>query len=143
MRNTWWFFAPFSSERAPHINKPETVKKNNQRENGKNWSRVPGGCLISRRTSRQTVGRNITLTLTLVLRTIGNFPRRTPVREFHKAFNIPYIYGYITKLCRQQAEVIQNHENANVHNVGQGEARHRKHKRLILGGGQAYNCSSV
>jgi hypothetical protein len=33
-----------------------------------------------------------------VLRTIGNFSRRTPVREFHKAFSIPYIYDYITKL---------------------------------------------
>jgi hypothetical protein len=32
---------------------------------GKNWLRVPGGCLIPRRTSRQTVGRNKTLTLTL------------------------------------------------------------------------------
>jgi hypothetical protein len=27
-----------------------------------------------------------------VLSTIGNFPRHTPVRELHKAFNIPYIY---------------------------------------------------
>jgi hypothetical protein len=44
-----------------------------------------------------------------VLRTIGNFPRRAPVRELHKAFSIPYIYDYITKLSRQQAEVIQNH----------------------------------
>jgi hypothetical protein len=35
--------------------------------------------------------------------TIGNFPRRTTVRELHKAFNIPYIYDYITKLCRQKA----------------------------------------
>jgi hypothetical protein len=41
-----------------------------------------------------------------VLRTIGNFPRRTSVRELHKVFYIPYIYEYITKLCRQQAEVI-------------------------------------
>jgi hypothetical protein len=49
-----------------------------------------------------------------VLRTTGNFPSRTLVRELHKAFNIPYIYDYITKLCRQQAEVIQNLENANV-----------------------------
>jgi hypothetical protein len=49
-----------------------------------------------------------------VLRTIGNFPRRTPVRELHKAFNIPYIYDYITKLRRQQARVIENHKNANV-----------------------------
>jgi hypothetical protein len=70
-----------------------------------------------------------------VLRTIGNFPRRTQVRELHKAFSIPYVYDYMTKLSRQQAEVIQNHETANVRNIGQGEARHRKYKRLKLGGG--------
>jgi hypothetical protein len=45
-----------------------------------------------------------------VLRTIGKFPRRTPVRDLHLAFQIPVVYNYITKLCRQQAEVIQNHE---------------------------------
>jgi hypothetical protein len=48
----------------------------------------------------------------------------------------------MTKLSRQQAEVILNHENENVHNIGQGEARHRKYKRLKLGGGQAYDRSS-
>jgi hypothetical protein len=52
------------------------------------------------------------------------------------AFNLPYVYDYITKLCRQQAEVIQNHENENVCGIGQNEARHRKYKRLKLGGGQ-------
>jgi hypothetical protein len=78
-----------------------------------------------------------------VLRTIGNFPRRTLDQELHEAFNIPYIYDYITKLCRQQAEVIQNHENVNVRNIGQGEARYRKHKKLKLGGGQAYDRSFV
>jgi hypothetical protein len=31
------------------------------------------------------------------------------------------VYDYITKLCMQQAEVIQNRENANVLNIGQGE----------------------
>jgi hypothetical protein len=77
-----------------------------------------------------------------VLRTIGNFPWRTPVRELHKAFSIPYVYDYMTKLSRQQAEVIQNHENTNVRNIGQGEARHRKYKRLKLGGGQTYDRSS-
>jgi hypothetical protein len=77
-----------------------------------------------------------------VLRTIGNFPRCTPVRDKHTAFNLPYVYDYITKLCRQQAEVIQNQENANVRNIGQGEPRHRKYKRLKLGGGQAYDRSS-
>jgi hypothetical protein len=78
-----------------------------------------------------------------VLRTTGNFPRRTPVRELHKAFNIPFIYDYITKLYWQQTEVKQNHENANIRNMGQGEAQHRKRKRIKLGGGQAYDRSSV
>jgi hypothetical protein len=50
----------FSSERAPHVNKPESVKK--KIGNVKNWSRVSGGCLTTRRTSRQTAGRNVTLT---------------------------------------------------------------------------------
>jgi hypothetical protein len=43
---------------------------------------------------------------------------------------------------RQQAEVIQNHENVNVRNIGQGESWNRKYKRLELGGGQAYNRSN-
>jgi hypothetical protein len=46
-----------------------------------------------------------------------------------RAFNIPYIYDYITKLCRQQAEVIQNHENANARNIEQGEAQRSKLNR--------------
>jgi hypothetical protein len=58
------------------------------------------------------------------------------------AFQVPYIYDYITKSCRQQAEVIQNHENANVGDFGTGEARHTIYKRLQLGGGQAYDGSS-
>jgi hypothetical protein len=45
-------------------------------------------------------------------------------------------------VCRQQVEVVQNHENANVRNIEQGEPRHRKYKRLELGGGQAYDRSS-
>jgi hypothetical protein len=60
----------------------------------------------------------------------------------HTAFNFPYAYDYITKLCRKQAEIILYHENANVRNIGQGEPRHRKHKRLKLGGGLAYDRSS-
>jgi methionine aminopeptidase len=34
------------------------------------------------------------------------------------AFQVPYIFDYITKLCRHQVEVIQNHENANVRDFG-------------------------
>jgi hypothetical protein len=78
-----------------------------------------------------------------VLHTIGNYRRLTRVRDLHLAFHIPYVYDYITELCRQQAEVIQNHNNENVRNIGQGEANHRKYKRLQLGGGQAYERSSV
>jgi hypothetical protein len=65
------------------------------------------------------------------------------VRDLHLVFKIPYVYDYITKLCRGQAEVILNHENPNICAIGQGEARHRKHKRLKLGGGQVYDRSSV
>jgi hypothetical protein len=61
----------------------------------------------------------------------------------HKDFHIPYVNDYITKLCRNQAEVIQNHENENVRYIGQGEARHKKYKRLKLGGGHVQDCSSV
>jgi hypothetical protein len=59
------------------------------------------------------------------------------------AFEIPYVYDYITKLFRKQTEVIQNHENENVRYIGQGEAQHRKYKRLKLGGGHLYDCLSV
>jgi hypothetical protein len=58
------------------------------------------------------------------------------------AFKIPYVCDYITKLCRQLAEVIQNHDNENIRNIGQCEARHGKYKKLKFGGGQAYDRSS-
>jgi predicted nucleic acid-binding Zn ribbon protein len=58
------------------------------------------------------------------------------------AFNLPYVYYYITKFCRQQAEVIQNHENEYIHVIEKCEARYKKYKRLKQGGGQAYNRSS-
>jgi hypothetical protein len=63
-----------------------------------------------------------------VFRTTGNFAMRTPVRDLHVAFKISYVYDFITKLCRQQAEVIQNHHNPNVRNIGQGEGQHRKYE---------------
>jgi hypothetical protein len=46
------------------------------------------------------------------------------VRDLHKAFNLPYVHVYacIRKVCRQQAEVIQNHRNEYVPSIGQGEA---------------------
>jgi hypothetical protein len=78
-----------------------------------------------------------------VLRTNGNLPRHTLVHDMHVAFQIPYVYDYITNLCRRQAEIIYNNENENVRNIGQGETPHRKHKRLKLGSGHLYDRSSV
>jgi hypothetical protein len=80
-----------------------------------------------------------------VLRAIGDLDGCPPVRELHVAFKILYLYEYITKLSRTQAEAILNDVNRHIHDTGQGEARHGKYKRLKLGGGQAYdrsaNCS--
>jgi hypothetical protein len=35
-----------------------------------------------------------------ILRTTGNFTRRTPVRILHMASKLPYICDYVTKLRR-------------------------------------------
>jgi hypothetical protein len=59
-----------------------------------------------------------------------------PGPQFAQAFNLQYAYDYVTRLCWQQADVIQIHEHENVHSIGHGEDRHRKYKRLKLGGGQ-------
>jgi hypothetical protein len=53
----------------------------------------------------------------------------------HVVFQIPYVYDYITNVCRRQAKIIHNDENENVRNIGQGETPHRKHKGLQLGSG--------
>jgi hypothetical protein len=58
------------------------------------------------------------------------------------SFQIPYVYNYITKLCRQEAQIIQNHEHIHVRNIGQGEAKHRNYKTLKLGGCQVYDRSN-
>jgi hypothetical protein len=42
----------------------------------------------------------------------------------------------------QQAEVMQNHENANVRNIGQGDPRQRKCKRFKLDDGEADDRSN-
>jgi hypothetical protein len=77
-----------------------------------------------------------------VRRAIGNFPRRTPVRDLHEASKILCVYDFITKLYRQQAEVTENYHNPNICSIGQGEAQHKKYKRLKLGGGEVYGRSS-
>jgi len=50
-------------------------------------------------------------------------------------------HDFITKLCRQQAQVTRSHENAEVFNTGQAKS-HAESMRLKPGGGQAYDRSS-
>jgi hypothetical protein len=49
-----------------------------------------------------------------VFHTIANFPRLAPLHNMHVAFQILYIYDCMTRICRKQSEVNQNHENENV-----------------------------
>jgi hypothetical protein len=41
------------------------------------------------------------------LLTIGQISRWTPACDLHMVINLPYAHDYVTKLCRQQAEMIQ------------------------------------
>lgn len=59
---------------------------------------------------------------------------RTLIRDIRVALKIPYVYDSIIKLCRQHAEVVQNHESENNRNIGPSETGHRKYVRLKLGG---------
>jgi hypothetical protein len=77
-----------------------------------------------------------------VLRNILKFQRCTPLRDLHTPFSQMYVYDYVTKLCRQGAEGLQNHENEHFRLIGQSEASDRKYKRLKFGGDQAYHRSS-
>jgi hypothetical protein len=78
---------------------------------------------------------------TLKISIFVSIPRSALIRNMHAAFFVPYVYDYITKLCRQYAKFIQNHENDNVPNIGQGEAQHGI--QVQLGGGQVYMTVQV
>lgn len=49
-------------------------------------------------------------------------------------FQYSILYYFVTILCRQQAAIMENHNNErNVHNIGQVEATHTKYERLKFG----------
>jgi hypothetical protein len=54
----------------------------------------------------------------MLLCTTGNFQRRREVYDLHVVFRLLRVFKIITKLCKQQIEVIGNHENANVAQIG-------------------------
>jgi hypothetical protein len=96
-------------------------------------------CLVFSLSLLSVEDGNLQRLQTMVLRTTGNFPMRTLVRDMHVDFQVPYFYDYITKLCRRKTEIVQNH----VRNIAQGETSHTKYKRLKLGGGHVYDRSRV
>jgi hypothetical protein len=59
------------------------------------------------------------------LRMFGEFPKNIRIHETHVAFEIPYVYDFITNLCRQQA-VTRNHANENICNSRKEEASQMK-----------------
>jgi hypothetical protein len=73
---------------------------------------------------------------------IGKLPRSTPVSDLHMTFNLLYVYDYITDYAGNKQKSYKVKRTYTFTGVGQGEARHRKYKRLELGGGQAYDHSS-
>jgi hypothetical protein len=40
------------------------------------------------------------------LHNTGNYLRCTSIRDLYTACNLPYVYDYVTELCREQVEVI-------------------------------------
>jgi len=47
-----------------------------------------------------------------------SFPRRPWTCDLHVEFKILHSYDFMTILRRQQAEVIRNHENEEIHGTG-------------------------
>jgi hypothetical protein len=41
----------------------------------------------------------------------------TLVLDLHVTYKLAHIYDHVTKLCKQKADVVQNHENINVPNT--------------------------
>jgi len=48
------------------------------------------------------------------------------------------VCDFVTKLCRQEVEIIQNHENVNFRNTVQCETQSRKYNGIKQGGGEGY-----
>jgi hypothetical protein len=53
------------------------------------------------------------------------------------------VSGYIIKLYKKQTEVIQHDKSINICNMGQGETRRRKYKKLKLDSGHAVTTAQV
>jgi hypothetical protein len=56
---------------------------------------------------------------------LQNDALRAQVRELHYTLKLPYVYYYITKLCRLNEEAITNNYDENVGRIEKGEARRR------------------
>jgi hypothetical protein len=72
---------------------------------------------------------------------IGKFSKCTPIHELHMAFQVPYIYDYITKCAGNKCRSYKIMKMQMF--VTSLEVKpDRKYKRLKLGSDQAYDHSS-
>jgi hypothetical protein len=78
-----------------------------------------------------------------VLRTIGNFPRRTSVRDMHKALHIPYVYDYITKNASNNQKSTKIMKMKMFATLDKAKPDTENIRGLNFGGGHVYDCSSV
>jgi hypothetical protein len=60
----------------------------------------------------------------------------TLVLDLHVTYKLAHIYDHVTKLRKQNADVVQNHENIDVQN----QTIKRSNKKLKLSARQAYDC---
>jgi hypothetical protein len=55
------------------------------------------------------------------------------IPDMHISFQILYVHNFKTELCKQQAKVIQHHENIHVRNMGKAKADKENIRDLNLG----------
>jgi hypothetical protein len=65
-------------------------------------------------------------------------PKAQMTRGSHVTYKIPYVYHFIIKLCRQQAEFIWIYGNEEVRKNGGGEVQPQIIKGLKHGAGQLF-----
>ena len=59
-----------------------------------------------------------------------SLPKAQTTRDLHVTYTITYVYHFIAKLCRQQAEFTWIYGNEEVRNNGGGGAQHANYYRL-------------
>jgi hypothetical protein len=99
---------PSSRQRGRPTSTNPQLSKNTQREKGKNWLRVPDGCLTSRPTGGLTVSHNITSTLTTESTEWYNERR---LGKMWKGEDKVFLKYYPNICLKQQSKIIRKHQS--------------------------------